>query len=135
MFVVTLTALPMPGVLGARLTVNPVGIDLSPVVLVVPAGGVASVNMFPTTSGFIFETTIQADGYPPSSMLVENVPSDGGLHVQMIGSQQLGGRPFGIGYIIHSYAQQAVVLVCKGPPPRRQSCPGSLTCDDYTLTC
>lgn len=132
MFVVTLVALPMPGVTRARVTVTP--FQGTPVVLVVPPGGFASATISPEDT-FGFKTTLEVDGYPQSSMRVENAPSDGSLHVQVIGSAKVGGRPFGVGHIIHSLAQQNVELVCNGPPPRRQSCPGSLTCDDYTLTC
>jgi hypothetical protein len=133
MFIVTLIALPMPGVTGAQVTVTP--IYGSPVVLSVQAGQFTSATIAAPESIFGFKTTLEVGGHPISSARVENVSSDGSFHVQVIGPAKLGGRPFGIGHITHSFAQQSVVLVCDGPPPRRQTCPGSLTCDDYTLTC
>ena len=132
MFVVTLVAAPMPGVARATVTITPG--QGNGVVLTVQPGGFASVTISPSGTTFDFTTKLEVDGFSPSSARAKRVPSDGGFHVQVIGSAQPGGRPFGIGHIAHSTTQN-VVLVCDGPPPRHQSCPGSLTCDDYTLTC
>lgn len=136
MFIVTLTALPMAGVGRARLTVTPG--EGAGVTLDVKAGAFASAPLLLAEgTTFAFKMTLQLDAYPISSARAENVPSDGGFHVQVIGPSQPSGRPSGVGHIAHLMAQGqvAIELVCDGPPPHRQSCPGSLTCDDITLTC
>jgi hypothetical protein len=134
MFFVTLMAIPTAGIGSARLTLVTPGI--TPLVLEVIGGRFASAQMQPPGGAFNFEATIEIDG-TNASAIASNIPTDGGLHVQVIGT------PRAVGHIIHDLAAapaQALELACPNNPNYKVTCPGSLRCTDpsggdFTLTC
>jgi hypothetical protein len=134
MFLVTLMALPTAGIGSAQITVTTPGI--SPLVLEVTGGRFASAQMQAPGSTFNFEATLEIDGTNTSAIAL-NIPTDGGLHVQVIGASRA------VGHIVHDLAAaaaQALELACPNNPSYKVTCPGSLRCTDpsggdFTLTC
>jgi hypothetical protein len=133
MFLITVTVLPTAGAKKARLTVIPKG--RIGVTLDVSSGGFASVFLDKRDGNFDFDTKVTIDDKAASAMASE-VPSDGALHVQII------GKLLAVGHIVHRARSAAPppFLSCPNNPTHKVSCPASLTCLDetgvqYVLTC
>src|SRR5687768_835372 len=101
MFRITFVALKMDGIHNAVLAVYPD--KAKPIELRVEAGGFAEGDIsFHEQATFDFQTTLFLNEKYKSTIKVKQVPTNGGLHVQVIGPWQRSGRPVGIGHILHT---------------------------------
>jgi hypothetical protein len=129
----TLFSPSQPGLSKVRLTVT---VDNYTVILEVPSGGFAQGNV-PLKPGKVqnIKVAVQFNGANVSNGRAENVPSDASLHVQVVRKAPSSGRPHAIGHFIHAAGTPPLEIGCDNPSGPKVTCPGSITCDDLTLTC